>query len=223
MRRLTILFLLPVAAVCSARPGWVHTLPQSRGLAAGSPQRIEAGIWERNARNRHPVIHRTHYTDSRETIETFEDQTYCKIHLYAVVTDGNEKMVAYRERGKMIPGTGSWVLFQPETAERFETESAVKHPYRGPDTRYPFPGVDTIAFMPVSVPDPLLYLHDQASGRMLLLPASYEWLGRVYNFGVYEGSTDAFDSSSVKFERAKKIYLERKFQESHYALRLKSE
>jgi len=199
-------------------------MPQSPALASGSHTVLPAGVWERNARNRHPVIHRTHYSDSRETIETRTDQTYSKIHLFAQVTDAAEKLTAYRESGTWTPGAGGWILFQPQRAEIFESESAVKHPYRGPDTRYPFPSPDSIPFKSASTPDSLLYLYEQTDKASVLLPATYEHLGRVYNFGVYEGSETAFDSSSAKFERTKKTYLSRRFQEFHYAfVREKSE
>jgi hypothetical protein len=224
MRPLLIIIMVPLwAAFCSARPGWVHSMPQSSGLASGVPSAIPSGTWERNARNRHPVIHRTHYSDAREIIETRPDQTYTKVHLFAQVTDNAEKLVAYRETGRWTPGAGRWVLFQPDRAEKFEGVFPLKNRLRGPDTRYPFPGLDQIGFAPVSRPDSLLYLHEEDAGQQVLLPASYERLGRVYNFGVYEGSEDAFDSSSENFEKTKKIYLARKFQELHYALRQKSE
>lgn len=224
MRTVLIICLPLLTVLCSARPGWVHSMPQSPALAAGSHAVLPAGVWERNARNRHPMVHRTHYSDSREVIETRADQTYLKVHLFAQVTDTTERFTAYRESGRWTPGAGSWILFQPERAERFEAESAVKHPYRGPDTRYPFPSADSIAFQSASPPAALLYLYEETDRTSVLLPATYEHLGRVYNFGVYEGSETAFDSSSARFERTKKTYLSRRFQEFHYALvREKSE
>lgn len=224
MHRFLVISLLSFLAVfCSARPGWVHQLPQTSGLATGVPSAIPFGVWERSARNRHPVNHSTHYSDGREFIETRLDQTYTKVHLFAEVTDRSEKVIAYRESGRWTPGAGRWILFQPERAERFEQQSPPKHRPRGPDTRYPFPALEQLAFAAAPVPDPLLYLHEEADGRPVLLPASYERLGRVYNFGVFEGSETAFDSSSQNFENTKRTYLERRFQTFHYALRQKSE
>lgn len=218
--RLSTFPLMLLAVGCSMRPGWVHDLPQNSGLAAGTLS-LPAGVWERNAQNRSPAVHRTHYSDARETIETRVDGTYTKVHMAAQVTDSSELLIAYREHGTWTPGGGRWILLQPREAASFEATSHVRNPRRGVDTRYPFPAPESIAFESVSPPAALLYLLDTNGPEVILLPASYERLGTIYSFGVFEGSEAPFDSSSAKFMHAKDTWLLRRFQPAHYALRKK--
>jgi len=212
------LILLLFSYACASHPAWVHRTPAGAFLSAGASaneKKDPAGRWIRAARNVYPVAHPDAYSDSREWIEIHSDRTYIKMHFYAEVANGGEKLTVFRESGNIV-AEGIWILMKPEKAEYFETAGPVQHPRTKIDPVYPFPDPSGIRFSSVRTAEPLLYLLDRDRGRDLLMPLAFERNGRIFDFGLYEGSESDYDVISSHFQSHRQTILERRFQPSYY-------
>lgn len=211
--------LLLVMVSCASRPSWVHSLPDHGGAlglrAVGL--NLPAGKWVRAAKNRFPYAHRTTYSDAREQIEISEIGRYAKLHLYAAVSVDNEEFIAYEEEGTVERSSGNWVLFRPEKSKTYQRSGPPVNVKMRRDQPYPFPAVSSIPFQEVSSGEPLLYLVDEYHGKPVLTPAAYERLGKVFDFGIFQGSETMYDSQSRHFQDFRSKLFEKSFQPTHYS------
>ncbi|MCR9141391.1 MAG: hypothetical protein NXI24_04005 [bacterium] len=221
-----LLFLISTAFVgCSARPGWVLRLPDAavaRESRAVAPDSL-VGVWERSVDSRYGVGNpRAHSLGSerleivRDISQTSAGLSYIKTHLYREQVGVEVLTKGYREFGA-IETRRQYLLFRPTRAEDFGPVESEALPGAAA-IEITLPPANEIAWSPAGDPGPLLYYfeaerfeatpHYREERRIAasLTPLAYEAFGVIYEYGIFEGTREAYDYDSKNFREALNIW-----------------
>ena len=215
IRTLSGIFLTALAAVtmgmssCSP-PRWIHELPQDN-IQNRITQNELNGIWIRPVSSPYSIADSSSAVSALEKIEISENH-YSKIHLYSEHVHGLKKIEIYSEKGT-IALKGPWLLLTPERSEYFVKED--KNTENSAPPELPVP--EKYQLKKKKNQKPLLYYIDR--DNLILTPLALERMGRIYESGVYEGSTIPFDAESSSFLKAVYIYNNKRYHKHGYIKR----
>lgn len=201
---------------CASHPSWIHRLPS--GLQERPVEKNPLlGVWDRVTYSRFSVASRIARSGGRESIaihrETDPDRiAYRKTHIYREVAGGKEILRFYEEEGTVI-FQGSLVLLAAKTAVRAENEWKAEGDLETCWKRLEGRPLPETASLKKSGPEPLLFYYREPD---LLIPFAYERGGRVFDFGIFEGTTEPFETSSPGFREAVRRYTDKQFHEHAY-------
>jgi hypothetical protein len=189
----------------------VHELPPENIQNRFDMDKLE-GFWERPVVSPYSIADSKSHIAGKEFIEISGDD-YTKTHLYAEVVHGEKKNEIYRERGN-IQLDGPWLLMTPTSAEYHKKEEKI------PDSVNELPELpkpEKIKLEQGKRPEALLYFMDRE--QLIMTPLVMERMGKIYEWGVYEGSIFPHDSESSSFLKAVYIYNNKRYQKHGYIKR----
>lgn len=202
-------------SACASHPSWIHRLPE--GLQEKPDgARVLLGVWDRVTYSRFGVASRIARSGGRESIAFHKEEgdriAYRKTHVHREVSEGKEVLRFYREEGSAIYH-GRLVLLSAKTAKRAESEWKAEGDLETSWKRLlarPLPDAEMAGEV---TPEPLLFYFKEPD---LLIPFAYERGGRIFDFGIFEGTTEPFETSSPGFREAVRRYTDKQFHNHAY-------
>ena len=236
-----ILFSIGAAlllSACSARPGWTTRLP-SGAIAGDHPEaaaeREFTGEWSRLVDSRYGVGNPRAHSIGSETLSIArqlagDGLAYTKTHLYREQVGRELLTRGYREFGQ-LERRGRYVLLRPLRAESFGPEHSQAPPDQAA-VAIRLPSIAAFTWEPTGTPDALLYFFKaerrEASphyktDRVIaarLTPLAYEAFGEIFDYGIFEGTREAYDFDSQNFRDAVNIWNGKRNQPHAYIRRV---
>ncbi len=214
-RILAVIVLAAGLSACASHPSWIHRLPE--GIQERPTEsRALLGVWDRVTYSRFGVASRIARSGGRESIAFHKDEAdqmaYRKTHVYREVSAGKELLRYYVEEGAVI-FQGPLVLLAAKTAQATESRWDAERDLETSWKRLMARPIPDTALTKQNVPKPLLFYYHAPD---LLIPFAYERGGKVYDFGIYEGTTEPFETSSPGFREAVRRYTDKQFHNHAY-------
>lgn len=234
------LFFALLFVTCST-PSWIHRLPPEDPGYQIDIHTLQ-GLYVRNTESRFGVANPLAVSHSMEWILIGYNgaDSYRKVHLYyESIKQSSETAEShhvlregYREEGR-IRIQGAYILFEPQSSYAAEDDGLVPFDqlqvYQGERDSYqalaesallqrldPIPHYRAnFAGSPQRRRKPLLFFYHELNSPYIT-PLAYERMGRIYRWGVYEGTTEAFDSDSSTFYMFLELQNKKRFHPHGY-------